>query len=254
MKQTIKNRKGQNIVVLVEEQANQRGLAFVMHGLGTNKEQPQIAAIAEAFINNGYTAIRFDCSNSLGESEGDYSNVTATTFLEDLEDVIAWSVLQSWYEEPFCLSGSSLGGYATARFAELHPEKVKALFPKATTISGKLSVESDPKHYQAWKDSGWRIEKSNTRPGFIKRLPWSHMEDRMMHDLLPDAGKLTMPVLIMVGDQDDTSPPVQQKMLYDLLPGKKEFHLVPGHPHTLRDPSQIQEMKSILDEWIKKLE
>lgn len=35
----IKNRKGQNVLVIVDESKNQEGLAFVMHGLGGFKEQ-----------------------------------------------------------------------------------------------------------------------------------------------------------------------------------------------------------------------
>ncbi len=241
-------------MVLVEEAEHQKGLAFAMHGLGSNKDQPQIKAIAEAFFENGYTVVRFDCTNSLGESDGAFENSTATNFLEDLEDVIAWSTSQSWYQEPFCLAGSSLGGYATARYAEKFPEKIKGLAPKATTISGTLSIKADPKRSEEWKASGWRVEVSNTKPGFIKRLPWSHMEDRITHDLLPDAHKLTMPVLMIVGDQDrETSPIEHQTMLYDLLPGKKELHVIKGAPHTLRDPAHIQEMKMIFDAWIKSL-
>lgn len=38
----IKNRKGQKIAVVVEKLEEQKGLAFVMHGLGGFKEQPHI--------------------------------------------------------------------------------------------------------------------------------------------------------------------------------------------------------------------
>lgn len=237
--------------MVIEEVRESRGLAFVMHGLGTNKDQPQIKSIAEVFVENGYTAVRFDCANSLGESEGEYEKTTTTNFLEDLEDVVGWASMQDWYQEPFFLAGSSLGGYATARFAELYPEKVKGLAPKATTISGKLSMETHIERNKTWKETGWRIEESRTRPGFIKRLPWSHMEDRMLHDLLPEADKLTMPVLMIVGDQDDTSPIEHQRMLYDKIPGRKEIHIIKGAPHTFYDAEHIAEQKKIFDAWIK---
>lgn len=54
-KEVIQNRKGQNVVVIVEEMPNQKGLAFVMHGLGGFKEQPHIQTMAEAFKEKGYT-------------------------------------------------------------------------------------------------------------------------------------------------------------------------------------------------------
>ena len=87
-KQIIQNRKGQKIVILVDGAENKNGLAFVMHGLGGFKEQPHIQTMAEAFLENGYTAVRFDTTNTFGESAGDYEKATITNYYEDLEDVI----------------------------------------------------------------------------------------------------------------------------------------------------------------------
>ena len=41
-----------------------------------------------------------------------------------------------WYGEPFVLVGHSLGGISTALFAENYPDKVKALAPISTVVSG----------------------------------------------------------------------------------------------------------------------
>lgn len=46
---TIKNRKSQKIVVLLDRADDAKGLAFVMHGLGGFKEQDHIQAFADAF-------------------------------------------------------------------------------------------------------------------------------------------------------------------------------------------------------------
>src|SRR3972149_12202676 len=90
----IKNRKGQKIAVLIEKPENPKGLAFVMHGLGGFKEQPHIPTFAEVFLENNYTVVRFDTTNSIGESEGKMEDVTITSFSEDLEDVISWAKSQ----------------------------------------------------------------------------------------------------------------------------------------------------------------
>ena len=244
------------MVVLVEETSNQRGLAFVMHGLSGNKDQAHIQTFAEAFKENGYTVVRFDTTNTFGESDGNYEDATTTNYYEDLEDVIAWASTQSWYQEPFVLAGHSLGGISTALFAERYSEKVKALAPISTVISGKLMVETEKyKHglLEEWKRTGWKEEARESHPGQVKRLPWSHMEDRMKHDLLPDVYKLTMPVLMIVGDQDKGTPPEHQQLLFEKLPGKKELHVIRGGPHTFRDPEHLKEIKEIFDKWIKSL-
>ncbi|MDO8582070.1 MAG: alpha/beta fold hydrolase [bacterium] len=252
----IKNRKGQKVAVIVEEVSPQKGLAFVMHGLGGTKDQSHVQTFADAFLSGGYTAVRFDTTNTFGESDGNYEDATVTNYYEDLEDVIAWAKTQPWYAEPFCLAGHSLGGICTALYAEKYPEKVKALAPISTVVSGQLSMETSPKTkiLEEWKRTGWRIEGSKTTPGRIKRLKWSHMEDRLRYDVLPLVAKLTMPVLLIVGDHDESTPMSHQKILFDALPsGKKELHIIKDAPHTFRDPKHLTEIKEIFSKWIDTL-
>lgn len=253
-KKTIRNRKNQKIVIIVEEAENQKGLVFVMHGLGGFKEQPHIQAMAEAFRKNGYTAIRFDTTNTLGESDGRCEEATTTNYYEDLEDVIKWSEDQGWYQEPFVLAGHSTGGMNAALFAENYPGKVKAIAPVSANVSGKLGVEVcdgySPERFSQWEKTGWLEEESHSKPGVMKRLKWSHVADLLKHDLLPKVGQLIMPVLMIVGENDTSTPPRHQQILYEALPGKKELHIIKGAPHTFRDPKHLAEVKQILSEWI----
>lgn len=254
MKQTIENRKGQNIVVLIEESPNQKGLAFVMHGLGGFKEQPHIQAMADAFREKEYTVIRFDTTNTIGESDGDFSKATTTNYYQDLEDVISWAKSQKWYKEPFYLVGHSLGGICTALYAENYPKKIKALAPISTVVSGKLSLEVKPEEKAEWKKIGWQIKESKSKSGVMKKLPWSHVEDRLKYNLLEKVDKLTMPVLLIVGEKDESTPPKHQKILYEKLLGKKEFHTIKGATHTFREEAHLKEIKQIFLKWIESLE
>jgi pimeloyl-ACP methyl ester carboxylesterase len=243
---TIKNRKDQNIVVLLERQENQKGLAFVMHGLSGRKEELHIATFAKAFFSNGYTVVRFDTTNTFGESEGNYADATVTNYFEDLEDIIEWAGKQEWYQEPFCLTGHSLGAISVALFAEKNPAKVKALAPISTVISGGLSI-TRPKYenLEEMKERGWIQEKNGIK------LKYSHIEDRFNYDLIVGAEKLTMPVLMIVGELDDGTPPEHQKMLFDVVPGKKEFHVIEGAPHTFKEEGHLKQIEEIFNNWIK---
>lgn len=249
----IKNRNNKNLSVVFDVSENQKGLAFVMHGLGGFKEQPHIQVFAESFKENGFTIVLFDTAHTYGESEGLYEDATTTNYYEDLEDVIAWAKTQDWYQEPFWLAGHSLGGISTALYAERHPNEVRGLAPISTVVSGKLSAETKKARGQLdeWKRTGWLIQESESKPGLVKKLKWAEMEDRMKQDLLPEVGKLTMPVLLLVGEQDDSTPPEHQKILFDKLPGKKEMHVIKGAPHTFRDAEHLAEIRAIFTAWIK---
>ena len=254
----IKNRKGLEIVGIVSVMENPKGLAFTMHGLGGFKEQPHIQMLADVFYDANFTSVLFDTTNTFGESEGDYQNATVEQYYQDFEDVVSWAKSQSWYQEPFFIAGHSLGGYSVVRFAETYPELLKGVFAFAPFISGKMSIEACnrfmPEELSHWKKTGFIDKQSESKPGLIKRLPWSHMEERLKHDLLLNVSKITIPILIVVGEKDTSIPPDHEKVLFDAISSsRKEMHIVGGAPHTFRKPEHLAELKDIFRKWLGKL-
>lgn len=257
MKEFITNRDNKTLCVVVELGSDSQNLAFVMHGLGGKKEQPHIRAMAEAFLESGYTVVTFDTAHTFGESEGDYEDATVTNYYADLEDVVTWASKQSWYVEPFVLCGHSLGGISTALFAQKYPDKVKALAPISTVVSGRLSLDTyetpdKQNELEEWRRDGIRTTMSHDGK-LEKRLKWSHMEDRLRYDLLQDIDKLTMPVLLVVGSKDDSTPETHQRVLYDALSGQKEVHVIDGALHSFYEPHEQAELKQICKTWISQL-
>lgn len=250
----INNRHDKKIAVIIEKPEKPIGLAFVTHGLGGIKSAPHIESFAKVFYDNGYTTIRFDVTHTYGESEGDYADATITNYYEDLEDVINWSKSQNWYQEPFILCGHSLGGICSGLYAEKYPEKVKALAPISTVISGQWLMED---HYKDdlvdWQKTGWFINESGSQPGLIKRLKYSYVEDSVQYNLLDNIKKITMPTFLLVGEQDTTCPVFRQQILFDSLICPKELHIIKGAPHTFRDENHLREIYSIINTWLKTL-
>jgi pimeloyl-ACP methyl ester carboxylesterase len=256
LKTFIQNRSHKKLCVMVKGPTQPKKLVFIMHGLGGSKDEQPIPSVAEAFADRGFLVVSFDTTNSFGESEGDYADATVTNYYADLEDVIHWAAQQPWYVEPFILCGHSLGGICTTLFAENYPDKVKALVPIATVVSGKLSLEAhalfpEKDHLEKWQQRGVRISKRHD--GSQAKLKWSHMEDRLQYDLLTKAHRLTMSVLIIVGENDNRTPPTHQKILFDHLPGKKELHIIAGAHHTFNRPHERQELKQFIANWLDQL-
>lgn len=249
----IKNRKNQSIAAVVNENIDSKGLAFIMHGLGGFKEQPHVRAMAEVFEKADCTTVLFDATNSIGESDGRYEDATMQNYYEDFEDVISWSKAQIWYQQPFYIAGHSLGGYSVLRFAEENPELVKGVFAWAPVISGKFSFEATERigEIEQWEKTGWKIRISNSKPGLELRLPWSHMLERQNHDLFPRVENLTMPLAIIVGDEDTSCPLDQQEKFFAAIPeNKKDLYIIKGAQHTFREESHLTQLKEKLAQWL----
>ncbi len=253
----IQNRHGLKIVGEIHFPENPIGLAYTMHGLGGFKEMPDIMVLVNSLLNHNYIVVNFDATNSYGESEGKFEEATLQLHFEDLIDVINWAKTESWYYEPFILAGHSMGAYAVARYAEDFPSEVKAVFPFAVVVSGEKSHKAYQnksfENFKHWEETGWDEQESLSTPGLIKRLPWSHMLERLNHDLMPNVSKLTMPVLLLVGENDDWCPPDMQKTFFEAIPGKKELHIIKGAKHTFRTPEQLKELENIFCHWLDAL-
>ena len=254
-KEFIKNRDGKNISVLIDESENSNNLVFISHGLGSSKEESQLEVIAQAFKDNDFTVVRFDTVNGVGESDGKLDDATATNHCQNLEDVIKWAESQRWYHEPFWLAGHSLGSFSLIMFTLKYPEKVKAIAPISTVVSGKLFIDTEEikSVLDDWRSKGLREWESSSRPGLIKRLKYGFIEDLLQYDLLNKVSKINCPVLMAIGDNDPTVLPEHQVKLFDLLQTEKEFHIIKGAKHTFRDENHLKELKTMVDNWIKKI-
>jgi pimeloyl-ACP methyl ester carboxylesterase len=69
------------------------------------------------------------------------------------------------------------------------------------------------------------------------------MEDAFKYDLLDKVDRLAMPVLLIVGENDDVTLPEHQKILFDKLPGEKELHVIKGALHSFYEPHEQAELK-----------
>ncbi len=247
----IKNRKNKKISVLVERADNPKGLAFVMHGSGGFKEREPMKTFARFFKDNNYNVVRFDATNTFGESDGVFDDLTFDSFYEDLLDVVEWSKKQDFYTEPFTINGYSLSGMCSLYFAEKYPDLVESLVLISTVVDGHKLIEKYSKEELLdWKKKGAKTWMS--KHGYQKNLKYSYIESMMKPDILGHIDKIKAPVLLICGDLDDTTPLKHQKILFDALSSRKELKVLKGLGHSF-DSYSSDAIYNILDNWIKKI-
>lgn len=255
----IKNRHGLKLVIQVDEPDTPKDLVFIAHGQGGFMRQKHIEAFTEAFLENNFRVVRFDATHSIGESEGDIIDVTYDGYVEDLEDVINWARSQEWFKQPFALCGQSMGAQSTAWYAEQHPEEVKYLAPIAPTVNFDLWVKTmDSKDRMDWEEKGYKVEASRSKPGVAKKIGWGVAESLKKFDLIPNADRLTMPILFLAGEFDQPCPIENQMELYERIPSKnKTFIKIAGAEHSFRNAKtqeygkEVQEAKAALSSWLR---
>lgn len=250
---TLQNRKGQKLVGVLENPKGEiKGTAVLQHGWGGRKDKPTIQAIKRGFHRAGFQTFNFDTTNSFGESDGDFEKSTLGLHAEDLEDVVKWVQEQAWCKKPLALSGHSKGGYAVTKYAEDHVGEVDYLIPVAPVVSGKLSFEvhnaRDPEELQKWKEEGVKVREWGDKE---VNVHWFQMEERLQHDLLPNAGLVTIPTLIIVGSKDDSCTPDHMKLLVAAIGSDdKAIHVIEGAPHSYYEQSEQDDCEDAIAQWL----
>jgi pimeloyl-ACP methyl ester carboxylesterase len=254
MQHIIKNRHGLNIVLDYTEVSDSKGLAFLQHGLGGFKDQVHMLEIAAAFNAQGISTVNFDATHSIGDSDGDLIHASLTNHTHDLVDVIAWARTQDWFQSPFYLAGHSMGGAAALHYARNHPTEIRAIVPLSAIMSGtSWRTTYTPEALQDWQERGYYEKTSASKPGVTGKVGWALMEDAMQHDLSIGLNTLTMPALFIVGTEDDTAPPTNQKIMHHNWGGPKEYHEIEGCGHTFKSPSELAQLKMIIKNWLKNI-
>lgn len=254
----IKNQRGLKLVIQLDTPDNPKNLVFIEPGQSGTIDQVHIAAFAEAFLENGFRTVRFDPTNSLGESGGNLINVTYDNYVEDFEDVINWAREQDWFQQPYAVCGHSMGAQAAAWIAEQHPEEILLAAPMAPVVNYELyETTLDPDEKKQWQEKGYQESTSKSKPGVPKKVGWGVVESLKKYDIVANAHKLTMPVINAVGDKDLPCPLKHQQVFMDAVASpNKKLVVIPGAQHSYRNAesdeygNEVHEMKQALSSWL----
>ena len=165
----------------------------------------------------GRAAWRFDFRGH-GESSGHIEDLTLSDLLLDANSVLAVA-------GPSVLVGSSLGGLVAAWTAVRNPELVKSLCLIAPAF-GFLD-----RHAARPRSDGHFVI---TSPWTSVRIHERAIEDARKYDETKLAGSISIPTVVVHGENDETVPPtVSERFFADLATRDKHLWIVPGGDHRL---------------------
>ncbi len=186
-----------------------------------------------------------------GRSEAGDGQFTYRHFVDDLV-----ALLDHLGIEKVVLCGLSMGGAISLRTVELHPERIRALILCDTTCHSDtnearyrrenaiLAIKKDgpavfadsflqtvfaPRSFEIHAEKIDRIRKTilSTSPlGICGAL----LAQAARSDTCGTLGKISVPVLILVGSEDTLTPPGVMRAMHEHIPGS-EFHVISGAAH-----------------------
>lgn len=255
-KLNLQNRKGQKIVgVLTKPEGEIIGTAVLQHGYGGVKEQFHIITMQDSFFKNGFQVFNFDATNSFGESDGEYKDARLGLHADDFEDVANWIQDQDWFTGKLLVSGHSMGGFASLRYALRNPDAVDFTIPLTPVISGELSIAAKRKYwpelFKKWEENGVQFKKSKSIPGMIKEEPWDVMVEMLEHSLFKETNQISN--LLVIGcELDDLIPVEFLRIYFDSLHKGNKLEVINNTGHNPREKNQLKELKDVIDTWLKK--
>lgn len=197
-----------------------RGTIVLLHGRNSIKEHWY--PVAEKFCAVGYNLILLD-SRGHGCTVGGYCTFGSKE-ADDVKAVLSM-IEQRWgNQQPLGIIGYSLGGAIAAHTASSNPEfKAVALISVFSSLP-EVSRHVGHKRYGSWVKV--------LLPSLRARVKWT--ADFDLDDIAPvhDAGKITIPTLVVHGEQDQYIPMAHGRKVYDALAAStKQWCPVPTAAH-----------------------
>ncbi len=232
IKTTIASSKGNLTAAIHYSETKTERLAILCPGYLDSKDYKHLVGLAEKLNKQGYAVVRFDPTGTW-ESEGHIADYTTTQYLEDIKTVLEYMLKQAGYKHVL-LGGHSRGGQVSILYAARDPRISLVLGIMPSTRSSVARMQ----HHEEWEKDGVSISHRDVAGDTDEekefRVPYSHAQDRDLYDVVEDAKKIRVPVILVAGELDDLVLPADVKEIFDNANEPKKFITIPGIGHNYR--------------------
>ncbi len=244
---TINNSSNEIIRLEIRHRQDVRDAPAVLicHGFKGFKDWGFFPHLSETLAHAGYVTITFNFSrNGIGADPQNFTELDAfaqNTYSHELEDLnCLYSAIRDGTigkglinPENIGLFGHSRGGGIALIFASENPD-IRAIVTWAAISRVDRFNEQE---VNAWKKNGF-IEIENKRTKQLMRIEknlWDDIKTNAKRlDIIAAAKKILIPTLIMHGENDDSVPLMEGKLIFENLKSEtKDFVALEEANHTM---------------------
>ncbi len=230
-KRKIPSTKGNLAAVIHHPAKATERLAILCTGYLDTKDYQHLIDLAERLAKDGYTVVRFDPTGTW-ESEGGIADYTTTQYLNDKKNILQHMLKKNAYSHVL-LGGHSRGGMVSILYAARDPRIsiVLGIMPS----SGRSMTK---KRREEWQKTGMSVSQRDLpfNKDQVKefQVPYSHVDDRDLYDVIKDVEKIHVPIILVAGELDDLVLPKDVQEIYDHANEPKRFVTIANVGHDYR--------------------
>jgi pimeloyl-ACP methyl ester carboxylesterase len=221
-------------------------LAVLCHGFLSSKNSTTNKTLTRLLNGQGLATFRFDFFGQ-GESDGPFEEITTTLAVHQAETALDLVVARGY--DRIGLVGSSFGGLvATLTASQRRDIACLALKCPVVDFAEELRLTFGPEELAQW-------HATDTVPNIMGgpdriHLRYDFYEDCLRQIAYGPAERITVPTLIVQGEQDECVPLHQSRRLYDTLRGLKRLDLLPEADHQFTRGEHFRQMTTSISDWI----
>lgn len=246
---TFTDRHGHRVAAVLTTPATSTDRAVLLcHGFLSGKNSTTNKTLTRSLTEQGITTFRFDFFGH-GESEGPFEKLTVTVALD--QALAALDLLADRGYTRIGLIGSSFGGLIAILTAAQNPGLAcLGLKCPVADFAEVLRLEFGEAGMEHWKTH----HEVPDVTGGIKpvRLHYALYENCLQYDGYKAAAKITIPTLIVQGDNDELVPLRQSSRLMEALQGTRQLEIISGADHAFTRGEDFKKMTALLADWMVK--
>jgi esterase/lipase len=250
----IPNLQGRSMVgsLAIPDDASAVPAVLVIHGFRGNREEHHIQAVSDALAWAGLVSLRVDLTDNLGDSEGNFFDLTVNQELDDAQAALAYLAERPEVDAArLGITGHSLGGLVAAVTAARSPG-IRAL----VTLSAVFNMpEKFPRivgeeGLQIWRETG-KVEMDP--PGSELYLGYQFYEALVALDVASEVAQAQAPCRIIQGDADPIVTMEDARRYQEHLGSvEKELSVIAGGDHVYGNQSHLMQVCLLTADWLRR--